>query len=169
MDRKLEEDRRRFQLRMSEIDHEFEKKSDEMRESKAAWPLYRTIDDRPYDRRGSFSRELSEMKDLGDRFEVALDVKDYDPEDLKVTTHNNTLIIEGKHEETRENDRAPNDRYRSRNFREFTRRYTLPSSIIIDGINSKLSADGKLTIEAPKRNAIEPADRKILIIHDRKG
>ena len=39
------------------------------------------------------------MKDEKDKFEVTLDVSQYKPEELKVSTVNNVLSIEGKHEE----------------------------------------------------------------------
>ena len=61
------------------------------------------------------------MNDVGDKFEVTLDVSDYKPEDLKVTTNNNVLSIEGK-SEVKEGD-ATNA---SSALKQFSRKWTLP-------------------------------------------
>jgi HSP20 family molecular chaperone IbpA len=45
------------------------------------------------------ANEVIKVRDDGDKFEVTLDVSHYRPEDLKVSTVNNVLSIEGKHEE----------------------------------------------------------------------
>merc|ERR1719210_1409517 len=42
--------------------------------------------------------EVMKVKQDDNKFEVTLDVSDYKPEELKVTTVNNVLSIEGKHE-----------------------------------------------------------------------
>ena len=42
---------------------------------------------------------MIKVKDEKDKFEVTLDVSQYKPEELKVSTVNNVLSIEGKHEE----------------------------------------------------------------------
>jgi crystallin alpha B len=39
------------------------------------------------------------VKEDKEKFEVTLDVSQYKPEELKVSTVNNVLSIEGKHEE----------------------------------------------------------------------
>ena len=39
------------------------------------------------------------VKDDKDKFELTLDVSQFKPEELKVSTVNNVLSIEGKHEE----------------------------------------------------------------------
>ena len=58
-------------------------------------------------------------------------------------TAGNVLEVEGRHEE-REDDHGAV-------FRHFIRKYTLPSDALLELINSSLSADGVLTIEAPRR------------------
>ena len=42
---------------------------------------------------------MIKVKEDKDKFEVTLDVSQYRPEELKVSTVNNVLSIEGKHEE----------------------------------------------------------------------
>merc|ERR1712088_602508 len=42
--------------------------------------------------------EVIKVTNDDQKFEVTLDVSEYKPEELKVTTVNNTLAIEGKHE-----------------------------------------------------------------------
>ena len=46
-----------------------------------------------------FPSQVIKVKDEKDKFEVTLDVSQYRPEELKVSTVNNMLSIEGKHEE----------------------------------------------------------------------
>ena len=43
--------------------------------------------------------QVIKVKEDKDKFEVTLDVSQYRPEELKVSTVNNVLSIEGKHEE----------------------------------------------------------------------
>ena len=46
------------------------------------------------------------VKEDDSKFEVTLDVSDYRPEELKVTTVNNVLSIEGKHEQKTEDSKV---------------------------------------------------------------
>ena len=48
------------------------------------------------------------VKEDDSKFEVTLDVSDYRPEELKVTTVNNVLSIEGKHEQKTEDSKVNN-------------------------------------------------------------
>ncbi|XP_022916829.1 alpha-crystallin A chain-like [Onthophagus taurus] len=85
-----------------------------------------------------------------DKFQVNLDVQHFKPEEITVkATGDNTITIEGKHEE-KEDEHG----YISR---QFTRKYILPKGHDIQKVESKLSSDGVLTITAPKinQNAIE--------------
>ncbi|KAJ8955718.1 hypothetical protein NQ318_008590 [Aromia moschata] len=97
-----------------------------------------------------------------DKFQANFDVQQFKPEEISVkVTGDNSITIEGKHEEKRDEHG-----YISRHF---VRRYVLPENCDIKQVQSKLSSDGVLTITAPKvgeDKAIE--DREIPIIRTGK-
>lgn len=90
----------------------------------------------------------SRMSPVGkDGLQVCMDVAQFKPSELSVKVVDNSIIIEGKHEE-REDEHG----YISRHF---VRRYTLPKDYDADRVISTLSSDGVLTVSAPK-----PQDEK---------
>lgn len=76
-----------------------------------------------------------------DGFQVCLDVKHFQPNEISVKTENNSVIVHAKHEEKRDNHGFIS--------REFTRRYDLPEGFKTEDITSSLSSDGILSINAP--------------------
>nr|QDZ38462.1 small heat shock protein 20.2 [Lasioderma serricorne] len=81
-----------------------------------------------------------------DKFQVNLDVQHFAPEEITVkTTGNDTIEVEGKHEEKQDEHG-----YISRRF---VRKYKLPKGHDIEHVQSNLSSDGVLTITAPKVDA----------------
>ena len=74
-------------------------------------------------------------------FEVKLDVSHFSPAELEVKTIDNSIVIEGKHEE-REDEHG----YISRSF---SRRYVLPDGVKPENVNCKLTSDGFLVLHAP--------------------
>jgi crystallin, alpha B len=76
-----------------------------------------------------------------DKFQVNLEVKHFNPEEIKVTTADGYILVEGKHEE-RENEFG----YVSR---EFNRRYILPEDCSVESVECKFSS-GMLIITAPR-------------------
>lgn len=92
-----------------------------------------------------------------DGFQVCMDVQQFQPNEITVKTHDNSVVIEGKHEE-----REDQHGYISR---QFVRRYTLPKGYDASSITSELSSDGVLTIKAPKPQALESNERHIAIQH----
>lgn len=89
----------------------------------------------------------------GDKFVITVDVADYAPEEIKVKTVDQSVVVEGKHEE----NRPGGQRYVSRNF---SRSWTIPSDVDPVAITSKLSANGRLTIEAPRKLPPPPRSRE---------
>jgi HSP20 family molecular chaperone IbpA len=89
-----------------------------------------------------------------DKFEVKLDVTHFRPEEITVKTVDKDLIVEGKHGE-----RPDENGFVSR---QFTRRYEMPENIDLEQMTSSLSADGKLSIEAPIKQS-SPKERVIPI------
>lgn len=93
-----------------------------------------------------------------DAFQVKLDVQQFKPEEITVKiTGNNTVTVEGKHEEKQDNHG-----FISRHFR---RRYILPDGHAINNVESHLSSDGVLSITAPRINHDDKEHRSIPIQH----
>ncbi|XP_066998532.2 alpha-crystallin A chain [Anabrus simplex] len=92
-----------------------------------------------------------------DKFKVNVDVQHFKPEEITVKVKGNTVTVEGKHEE-----RPDEHGYISR---QFERRYTLPDEIDPDGVATKLSSDGVLTIEGPKKpHSSRSSDERIISV-----
>ena len=101
-----------------------------------------------------FHFQIIKVNENPNKFEVTLDVPQYKPEELKVTVINNTLSIEGKHaDEKQEND--ADSAFSSSVMRQFSRKWTLPSDCDPDKVVSNLSSDGILMVTAPKSGALE--------------
>uniref|UniRef100_A0A914LAR0 SHSP domain-containing protein n=2 Tax=Meloidogyne TaxID=189290 RepID=A0A914LAR0_MELIC len=90
------------------------------------------------------------------RFSVEIDCYQFRPEELQVKTLDDTLLIEGRHEDVRDRD----------NYTKmyFVRKYQLPSDVEPQSIASHVDSHGRLTVEAQKRwQAIEGRERAIPI------
>lgn len=90
----------------------------------------------------------SEVKNDEKQFQVALNVKQFKPEEIQVKIVDNFIVIQGKHEEKQDETGFCS--------REFTRRYMLPQACEAETVTSSLSPDGVLTILAPKKVLEEP-------------
>ncbi|XP_013782539.1 protein lethal(2)essential for life-like [Limulus polyphemus] len=89
------------------------------------------------------SSGISQVKSEGDKFQVLLDVSHFEPHEINVKTVENCVVIEGKHEEKPDEHGFIS--------RQFVRRYMLPKEVDPQTVQSSLSSDGILTIEAPKK------------------
>ena len=90
------------------------------------------------------------------KFAVEIDSYQFRPEELQVKTLDDTLLIEGRHEDVRD----------SNNYTKmyFIRKYQLPADVDPRDINSSIDSHGRLTVEAPKRNiSIDDRSRNIQI------
>lgn len=96
----------------------------------------------------------SSIKSEKDQFQISLDVQHFAPDDLTVKTADGYIVIEGKHEE-KEDEHG----YISR---QFSRRYALPEGVNPESVTSQLSADGVLTVKAP-RKMVEGNERVVPI------
>lgn len=72
------------------------------------------------------------------------DLKDYKPEEVKVSATKNVLKVEGQHEEKCDDGS-------SFVSRKFERSFALPSAYLIDQAESSLKPSGELTITIPKQ------------------
>lgn len=91
-----------------------------------------------------------------DTFQVNLDVQQFSPEEITVkVTGENTITIEGKHEEKQDEHGFIS--------RHFIRKYIVPKGHDVNQAVSNLSSDGVLTITAPKIVDREIEERTIPI------
>jgi len=114
--------------------------------------------------RPSFTRQLSEgrsdVSTADGVFKITLDVKNFDPEDIKVKTVGDVVEIQGRHEEKKDEHGVVK--------RDFTRKYNVPSNVDPMTITSALSQDGILTVQAPiKAPAIESGPRVLEVKHEK--
>lgn len=79
-----------------------------------------------------------------EKFQVILDIQQFAPNEISVKIANNSVVVEGKHEEKQDEHG-----YISRHF---VRRYMLPADHDINDVVSSLSSDGILTVTAPKKS-----------------
>ncbi|OTF83368.1 Heat Shock Protein 20-like protein [Euroglyphus maynei] len=78
-----------------------------------------------------------------DKYQIMVDVSHFNPEEISVKMVDNAVIVTGKHE-----DKADNYGYVSR---QFSRKYLLPADVEPESVTSTLSADGILSIQAPRK------------------
>jgi len=93
--------------------------------------------------------------------QVNLDVQQFKPEEVTVKVAGDSLVVEGKHEERKDDHGFVS--------RSFVRRYQLPKSIDAETISSSLSSDGVLQITAQSKALPPPSEaRTIPITHTKK-
>ena len=90
-----------------------------------------------------------------DGFQVSLDIQKYKPDEVTVKTVDDSIVVEGKHDE-----HSDEHGYVSR---QFTRRYILPEGYDPNSVCSTMSSDGVLTIKAPPPQQLESNERVVSI------
>lgn len=109
-------------------------------------------------------REMSKHNDIQwpaatqvgkDGFQVCMDVAQFKPSELNVKVVDNSILVEGKHEE-RQDDHG-------HIMRHFVRRYKVPEGYEPEKVVSQLSSDGVLTVSIPKPQAIEDKSKERVI------
>lgn len=92
-----------------------------------------------------------------DGFQACVDVHHFKPNEVIVKTVDNTVIIEGKHEE-RDDGHGSVERH-------FVRKYALPKDYDMATVHSSLSSDGVLTIKAAPPAIASKGERHVPITH----
>ncbi|KAA1414348.1 Hsp20 family protein [Nocardioides humilatus] len=133
-------------------------KKDDLLSSISSFPstsLFRNSYFRPW--RASLARQESSstINLTKEKFEVILDVQQFTPDEITVKASNNTVVVEGKHEEKQDEHGFIS--------RQFTRRYILPTGYEVNDLVSTLSSDGVLTVTAPKRPPPNAGERIVPI------
>ncbi|KAM7358492.1 heat shock protein 23-like [Cochliomyia hominivorax] len=119
--------------------------------------LLNRLSNRQVARVGAGDKKESRVSLVGkDGFQVCMDVAQFKPSELNVKVVDNSIIIEGKHEE-REDEHGFIQRH-------FVRRYVLPKGYDADKVASTLSSDGVLTVSVPKPQEEEKSNERIIQI-----
>ncbi|XP_064597242.1 heat shock protein 27-like [Liolophura sinensis] len=79
-------------------------------------------------------------KDGNKKFHLEFDLRQFKPEEINLSTANNVLTVEAKHEEKSDGRLS---------YREYRRQYTIPEGVNVESLKSKLNQNGVLSIEAP--------------------
>lgn len=88
----------------------------------------------------------SEVTNDDKKFAININVSQFKPEDLKINLDGRTLSIQGEQEVKDEHGHSK---------KSFSRVILLPEDVDIGAVASNLSDDGKLSIEAPKKLAVQ--------------
>jgi len=94
----------------------------------------------------NFNREVEVNQNNEKELTLTFDLKDYKPNELKVTVLDNVLKIEAKHEENTEGNHIS---------KQFVRSYVLPAEYKAKDVQSSLSKSGKLNVIVPKQSSAE--------------
>lgn len=101
-------------------------------------PYWRDADHNSF----NFSDNVGEIVNNETKFSVQLDVSHFKPEDLKIQLDGRELKIEGTQESKSEHGYSK---------RSFSKMILLPEDADLTALQSAISNDGKLQIEAPKK------------------
>lgn len=97
---------------------------------------------------------LSTVEADKDKFQVTLDVQQFNPEEIDVKVADRYVVVNAKHEERRDEHGWIS--------REFTRKYLIPEQCNIEEVSSKLSSDGVLTITAPRKQSLKDKGERVI-------
>lgn len=111
---------------------------------------------RPWRHTASLARDLgSTIKTEKDKFQINLDVQHFSPDEISVKTSEGYVVVEAKHEEKQDEHGYVS--------RQFVRKYSLPEGAETANVVSELSADGILTVTAPRKVIDDKGERVVPI------
>ncbi|XP_065056276.1 uncharacterized protein LOC135684580 [Rhopilema esculentum] len=94
-------------------------------------------------------------------FKLTFHVSDYKPDEISVRLKGNELVVDG---EQKSESKDVEDSFF--HHRKFSRRILLPKRVKLESLQSKLTKDGKLVIEAEKMAAMEPTVRQLEVEYE---
>ncbi|KAL4705580.1 hypothetical protein ACJJTC_006908 [Scirpophaga incertulas] len=89
----------------------------------------------------------STIQNVEDKFQIILDIQNFEPHEISVKLANNEVIIEGNHGEREDAFGCIS--------RSFKRRYLLPQDCLNDSVESSVSSDGILVVTCLKNKTKE--------------
>jgi len=103
----------------------------------------------------TLANAVGNVQNTPEKFAVSVNVSHFRPDELKVTTVGQQLVIEGKHEE-KSDEHGQIERH-------FVRKVLLPKDVHADRVVSHLTPEGVLTVSAPKLALNAPPSRTVPI------
>ncbi|XP_006625143.1 protein lethal(2)essential for life-like [Apis dorsata] len=91
-----------------------------------------------------------------DKFQVVLDVQQFEPHEIDVKVVDKFVVVTAKHEEKRDEHGWIS--------RQFVRKYLIPEQCDLEQVSSKLSSDGVLTITAPRKDQGNVENERVIKI-----
>eukprot|EP00878_Enallax_costatus_P001164 GHUV01001305.1.p1 GENE.GHUV01001305.1~~GHUV01001305.1.p1 ORF type:complete len:164 (+),score=32.59 GHUV01001305.1:211-702(+) len=109
---------------------------------------------------GGHPMDIVETKD---KFMLQADAPGFSPDDISVEMNEGVLTVSGKRQEEKVDEKEGKVVRRERHFSQFTRSFTLPGSVMEDGITASLDK-GVLTVTVPKTEpAPKPEPKRIQV------
>ena len=100
-------------------------------------------------------RGTSVMQADKNKFQVALDISQFSPEEVTVKVVDQNVVVEAKHGEK--------DDEHGWVSRQFVRKYIVPLQCDIEQVETHLSSDGILTITAPRKEPLKPDSNERIV------
>lgn len=105
---------------------------------------WREMADSPISKKEMVVTNEVQTQETDDKFEFLFDIKEYEPQKLKVSVLDDVLKVEGKQEDLNRDDGKTLSRH-------FVRSYVLPATVYkMDEVESRLTKGGKLVVTVPK-------------------
>lgn len=91
-----------------------------------------------------YASQALQITEKDGKFQVVMDVKDFNPRELQVRAVDDRIVVEGGYQKVSQDGT-------SKSLKSFYKEFTLPDAADIDQVTTALSKDGVLTIRAPKK------------------
>lgn len=96
-----------------------------------------------------------EVEETDDKFLLEIDLPGMDPQDIKIETEGNRLMISGERKkEVKEGAKEKMQRF-ERSYGYFRREFTLPSTVDVDNLTADYR-NGVLELNLPKKESTKP-------------
>ena len=92
-------------------------------------------------------------------YEMKVDIPGMKKEDIKLTTEENKLVIEGERQDEKKDDKC---HFVERHFGSFHREVCLPVNAEMDKISASYE-NGVLSVSVPKKEEVKPAKKQITV------
>ena len=92
-------------------------------------------------------------------YEMKVDIPGMKKEDIKLTTEENKLVIEGERKDEKKDDKC---HFVERHFGSFHREVCLPVNAEMDKISASYE-NGVLSVSVPKKEEVKPAKKQITV------
>lgn len=91
-----------------------------------------------------YASQAIQITEQDGKFQVVMDVKNFNPRDLQVRAVDDRIVVEGAYQKVSEDGSSTSSK-------SFYKEFTLPDAADIDQVTTALSKDGVLSIKAPKK------------------